>query len=102
MKIVRKEKIHQQEVEAEQASAPPVLRLESDDVAWQIVAKTNSFLVTGERIERFAGRTNFDSPDSIQRLRDIMRKSGIMHELIRKGIQPGQMIVIGDKGQFPY
>ncbi len=102
LKIVVKERRHQGEIEAEQANTPPVLRLESDDVAWQVHQKGNTYLVTGERIERFAGRTDFDNPDSVQRLRDIMRKVGIMHELTRHNIKPGDMIIIADKGQFPY
>ena len=100
--VVQKEKKLQKEIEAEKASLPPILRLESDDVAWQIKSQASNFLITGERIERFAGRTDFTNPDSVQRLRDIMRKVGIMHELNRRGIHPGQLIIISDKGSFPY
>jgi GTP-binding protein len=100
--IVEKERKIQEKIEEERSNAPPILRLESDDVAWQINKKGDSFVITGERIERFAGRTDFDNPDSVQRLRDIMRKTGIVHELNRKNIKPGQMIIVSDKGEFPY
>ncbi len=43
------------------------------------------YLVTGEKIEKFALRTNFDNYEGVNRLRDIMKKMGITHELTRKG-----------------
>ena len=51
---------------------------------------------------KFASRTDFDSPQGVQRLRDIMRRAGVMHELRRQGIEPGHHIQIGQAGKFPY
>jgi GTP-binding protein len=51
--------------------------------------------VTGKKIERFARRTDFESFHGTQRLRDIMKKMGIMHGLVRKNIEPGQKIIVG-------
>lgn len=72
----------------------PVIRLAKDQ-AWHVKKTKTGFLVTGEKIERFARRTDFESYHGLQRLRDIMRKMGIFHELERGQIDPGQTIQIG-------
>jgi GTP-binding protein len=56
--------------------------------------------VTGTKIEKFAARTNYDNVHSVNRLRDIMRKLGIMHELERQGAQPDDIVVIGEVGEY--
>lgn len=73
----------------------PVIRLTDTSDAYQVVEQDGIFMVTGQRIEKFAGRTNFENEEGVQRLRDIMRRHGILHELIRKGVDPGQTIQIG-------
>jgi len=62
---------------------------------------TISFVVTGDKIERFARRTNFDNYDGLNRLRDIMKKLGISHELRRRGVEGTSIIRIGDS-EFPF
>lgn len=79
-------------------SAVPILTLENTDAAWTITKEGDTFVVRGAKIERFAARTHFNSDDGVQRLRDIMRKMGIMHELTRQGIEPGQKVSIGVGG----
>jgi len=74
----------------------PVIRL-TEDITWQVTPTKNGFMVTGQKIERFAQRTDFTSPAGVERLRDIMGKTGIMRELERKGIKPGQKIQIGQQ-----
>lgn len=78
----------------------PVLRMPSNDDAWQVEKTDDRFVVTGKKIERFAERTDMGNPQGVMRLRDIMRKMGIMHELVRKGIQPGHKIIIGQKSEY--
>jgi GTP-binding protein len=80
----------------------PVLRLSPDAIPWRIEKQADGFLVTGHRIEKFAARTDFSNDQALRRLRDIMQKMGIMHELIRQRITPGQTITIGRAGQFEY
>ena len=82
------------EVVAEDHSLP-VLKLTDTSDAYHVVKNDNIFVVTGERIEKFARRTDFESEEGVQRLRDIMRRAGILHELVRTGIEPGQTIQIG-------
>lgn len=65
--------------------------------AWEIIVDDDgAFVVTGEKIEKFARRTNFDGFENVNRLRDIMKKMGITHELTRKGASGESIIRIGD------
>jgi GTP-binding protein len=82
----------------------PVLTFNNTEDAWQVNrAEDGTFVVTGDKIERFAARTHFDSEEGVQRLRDIMRKVGIMHELVRQRISPGNTIRFGDSNnKMPY
>jgi len=59
-------------------------------------------VVTGRKIEKFGARTDFENEAGIQRLRDIMKKMGIMHELVRQNIQAGDKIAIGKYGELEY
>ena len=59
-----------------------------------------SFIIHGAKIEKFARRTNFDQFESVNRLRDIMRKMGITHELIRQGAVGETVVQIGESTPF--
>ncbi len=67
--------------------------------AWTVEKVTEGdkeiFVVKGAKIEKFALRTNFDNYEGANRLRDIMNKMGITHELIRKGAEGPSVIRIG-------
>lgn len=82
----------------------PVIELPQADKedAWQVVKDGDEFIVTGPKIERFAARTNFDTPAGVQRLRDIMKKMGIMHQLRRSGLETGRVIIIGRRGEYRF
>ena len=54
------------------------------------------FQVTGDKIEKFARRTDFNNFEGLNRLRDIMKKFGIPHELRRQGAEDTSFIHIGD------
>lgn len=79
----------------------PVISLSQDvkEQAWKIqkVAEgdTKIFVVKGHKIEKFARRTQFDSYEGVNRLRDIMKKMGITHALIREGAEGNSVIRIG-------
>ncbi len=91
-------------VEAETAAEQgiPVLTLHNDDKAWHVTKDGKKFTVTGRKIEKFAARTDFSNEQGLRRLRDIMLKMGIMHELRRQGIESGSVIVISRHGSFEY
>ena len=57
----------------------------------------DKFVVTGEKIEKFARRTDLDNYASVNRLRDIMKKMGIRGELTSLGAKPDSIISIADK-----
>lgn len=99
--VTEQRKVHAEE-EAEEKI--PVLRLTDVDktAAWKVIAENGTFVVTGPKIEQFASRTDFDNEEAVQRLRDIMKKMGILHDVVRKGIEPGQTIAIADKGSIAY
>lgn len=84
----RKEDEAAREVVIDAVSLPDYWRVELDeDGQWR---------VQGERIEGFARRTNWDNDDGLERMRDIMRKMGIAKELKKQGIEPGDVIRIGE------
>ena len=67
--------------------------------AWTVKkdAETGHFIVSGDKIEKFARRTNFDNFEGVNRLRDIMKKLGINHELSRGGATGDSVIEIAGK-----
>ena len=102
-----KKKVDMANIKAEEklsSDKMPVIALKSDDLAWQVKKEENHYLVTGNRIEKFASRTKFGDFHSEQRLKDIMRRMGILHELNRQGLETGQKVWIGKKkiGQIEY
>lgn len=76
----------------------PVFSLDSDEDAWQVdKIDDNTFKITGRKIEKFAIKTDFENYHGRQRLRDIMRKMGITHELLRQGATSESQIVFSDE-----
>lgn len=75
----------------------PVIRLSDRQLSesWTVAKDEERFVVAGEKIERFARRTDFNNPEGVNRLRDIMGKMGIAHELSRRGAQSDSVIEIG-------
>jgi GTPase len=55
------------------------------------------FQLRGDRIESFARRTNWDNPEGVERLRDIIRKTGLTNQLVRLGVKEGDKIKVGEK-----
>ncbi len=106
LRLVQKavEKVAKQRTAKTTESELPVIGVSPDDNDWQVRKSKNGFLVTGQKIERFAARTRFGDYHAEQRLRDVMLKMGIMRELERQGIEAGQQIQIGvnDLGRLEY
>ncbi len=55
------------------------------------------YVVTGPKIEKFARRTNLDQFEAANRLRDIMKKMGIYHQLVREGASGESVVRIAGK-----
>ncbi len=75
-----------------------VISLSQDEInkAWSVEfnEEENIFEIYGEKIEKFARRTNFMNIHGVNRLRDILRKMGIEHELRRIGAENSSIISI--------
>ena len=74
--------------QSRQSDSWRVERIESEDSV--------AYRVYGEKIEKFAIKTDFSNRESVNRLRDILSKMGIAYELRRKGVIGESMILIGD------
>lgn len=89
----------EQDIEAD--DDVPVISLSDSQVAeaWTVEkdAETGHFVVTGDKIEKFARRTNFDNFEGVNRLRDIMKKLGVTYELTRAGAVGDSVIEISGK-----
>jgi GTP-binding protein len=70
----------------------PVLTLDDAANGWNVEKQGDIFVVSGPKIDKFSVRTDFGNEESIARLRDIMRRQGIFHELSRKRAKPGDTI----------
>jgi len=84
------------------SEALPVIKLNPKNVknTWAVEELppfedgTRIFKVTGEKIEKFARRTDYDNYESLNRLRDIMKKYGIKAELTSRGAEAESIIEI--------
>ena len=84
--------------ESDVVEGMPVISLSEEQVAdaWTVEREAGGYRVVGEKIEKFARRTNFEQFEAVNRLRDIMRKLGITHELIRQGAIGESVVYIGE------
>lgn len=67
--------------------------------SWDIKKDSNYYIISGDEIERFAIRTDYSNPYSIDRLYDILRKMRIYGRLERMGytVDGDFRIKVGDK-----
>jgi GTP-binding protein len=100
--IVIKQRVKQERANKKLANQLPVITLSPEKTSWETVEIKGGFRVNGFKIERFASRTDFSNNQSVARIKDILKKMGILRELQRKGIKDGDRIEIGDYGQIEY
>ena len=97
---VSKEKKHKKAIKTEQNEDLSVIKLPESELrnAWKVEKQDDGkFVVTGEKIERFARRTDLTNWASVNRLRDILKKLGIRAELTSQGAEPDSIISIAGK-----
>ncbi|HMQ97362.1 MAG TPA: Obg family GTPase CgtA, partial [Candidatus Nanoperiomorbaceae bacterium] len=101
VQVVQSEKaarLAELELDEDDDSIPTISLSQSQiDEAWAVEKIDDYFLVTGAKIEKFAARTDFGNIHGVNRLRDIMRKMGIMHELQRQGAASSSRVKIDGK-----
>lgn len=103
-KIVKVEREKQKEISITvEDDELPVISLNQEELskAWNVEKVEEEdrtlYIVTGEKIERFTIRTNFDQEEGVDRLRDILKKLGIAQELLKKGAESDSIISISGK-----
>ncbi len=64
---------------------------------WEVHKEGEKFVVTGDKIEKFARRTDLENYASVNRLRDILKKMGIRAELTNQGARPDSLVEIAGK-----
>lgn len=103
VEAVERQKAKQTPISQADASDGVEIKLDSRQLAtswWVSRRDDGSYLVTGEKIERFAERTDFASEFSINRLRDILAKLNIVAELVKQGATGESVIEIAGH-RFP-
>ena len=103
VEMVEQQKAKQAPIDKADVSSRVEIKLDSRQLAtsWWVSRKDDgSYLVTGEKIERFAERTDFASEFSINRLRDILAKLNIVAELVKQGATGESVIEIAGH-RFP-
>ncbi|HSW92254.1 MAG TPA: GTPase ObgE [Patescibacteria group bacterium] len=88
----------------EELDETPIITLSAESLSdhWEVTFDEPGAMyhVHGEKIEKFARRTNYELYENVNRLRDIMRRLGISHELTRMGASGMSMVQIGDSTPF--
>ena len=89
LEIVKSEQQRQAEVQAVENTDEgiPTISLAEKQLeqAWHVKRDGELFVVSGPKIEKFGRRTDYTSPQGLDRLRDIMKKMGISRELVKQG-----------------
>ena len=94
----RAEDLAKAEEESPEDEDSAVISLSEEEISksWWVEfdEEEHIFVVRGEKIEKFARRTNFANIHGVNRLRDILRKMGIERELRSQGAQNSSVISI--------
>ncbi len=81
--------------EAEESEeAIPVIDEASQPNLWHVEYKDGVYHISGQKLEGFSRRTDWENDASVERLRDILRKNGIDRELRRLEAEPGSILQI--------
>lgn len=83
--------------QVETVAAPVIITLDEDKKAWRIEQSEAGFVVRGQHLESLAARTNFDQPQAVLRLHDVLKKEGVRRELERLGAREGDQIKLGTR-----
>ena len=98
--VVESKKAKSKESKEEIDEEIPTISLKASDYeeSFSIEKREDGvYVVKGEKIEKFARRTDLDNYASVNRLRDIMKKMGIRGELTSMGADPDSIIEISGK-----
>jgi GTPase len=94
-RIVQKDKTKKK---AEAANETPVIKPDFEELEWTVnLLEDGTYRIIGRKLERFALRTDTENEEAVRRLKDILKKKGVLHALKRKGAEHGSRIVFGSK-----
>lgn len=84
---------------SDEPTSLPVIKLSDKALkdTWSVAKDGDKFVVAGEKIEKFARKTDLSNYASVNRLRDVMKKMGIRAELTNQGAGPDSIISIAGK-----
>lgn len=99
-------------VAAKLATLPPVKRYESEEIpmavieskkkdGFTITVQDNVYIVEAEWLYKILLKTDLDDYSSLQYFQNVLKSSGIIAELVEKGIQEGDTVSIYDL-EFDY
>jgi GTP-binding protein len=80
----------------------PRISLKDTEDSFKVIRSDNSFRITGVKIEKFASRTDFSNVEATNRFKDILKKTGVLHELSRQGIKPDDKVYIGQDNNMSF
>jgi GTPase len=63
----------------------------------KIEKEKDHFIILGKEIESLAQRTDFKKTQALSRFYNILKRKGVLKELLRSGAKPGNKIKIGKK-----
>lgn len=77
--------------------APAIFRPAESEDAFAIEREEDGWRVRGVRVERIAAMTPFVLPDAVARFQRQLRAMGIVDALEAAGVQPGDIVRIGER-----
>lgn len=74
---------------------PVITHRTNQDNSFKILKKKDRFIITGNKINKFGYRTDFNDSEAVIRLKNILLKQGIIGALKTKKVKAGDIIQIG-------
>jgi len=68
-----------------------------DENFFEIKKVKSGFRIYCKKIERLAQRTDFNNWEAVERLKDVIKKMGILKQMERQGLKNGDLVWIGEK-----
>ncbi len=69
---------------------------EVDENAFTVEREEGGWRVRGVKIERLVKMTNFDQPESVDRVQRVLDAMGVSRALLEAGLEEGDIVAIGD------
>jgi len=85
-----------EKVEVDYKVFQPHLEESFKNKQFSIDFKDAKWIITGKRIEQIAKMTDWLNDEAVARFHDVMRKTGITKELMKRDVKTGEMILIGE------